>query len=377
MILRAGFCLAALGAALPARAQVSAAAEARVVPLPAAAVPAPLHPALLSPDGPAGAPLAGLLTIGAARIAAAARTVPAAEAAAPTLLSLAAGEPVERAAAGALARALSGTRDAAALMLRMPELIHGALPALAGRRLPLGAAATLAESARRDPSIAFLFDGRDAPAVDVPAGAVLDGEELVAGGLRAAPLGRGAFGLVHPHPSVEGAVIKIDLPRNARPEDLTPAASRARVELDRAAAEEAALVGAGPRVLGGGFVGGRPALVKERVYGATVAELLASGRFGPEEHALVEALFETLAESGKLFFDVGPDNVMIGRTLADARVRAYLADGGAALPPRPGLTVEDAVEELFSRLRQLAHPRELLPAFDRVHFADARAAGVP
>lgn len=350
-----------LAFAAAARAQTLS-GRAAVAPLPPAAAAAPLHGALLAPDGAAGAPLASLLSAGAARISAA-------PAAAPVLAALAAGEPAERAAAALLARALSDTRDASALLLRMPDLIYGDLPRLAGRRLPLGAAAALAERARRDPSLAYLFDGRPAPSVGVPDGAALDGEDLFAGGRRIPALGRGAFGVVHPHPDVEGAVVKTDLPRGPASLDGPPGLAEWRVERDAATAREAARIGAGPRVLGFGSVGGRPALVKERVYGRSVHALLEAGDFGPEDHALLEDLFLRIARSGISFFDARPENVMIGRTLANPARRAYLVDGGEVVAPKPGASPVDAMERLFGVLRQLTHDPGLLARFDAVHFA--------
>jgi hypothetical protein len=357
----------ALLLALPAGAQTR---SGRAVPLPPSAVSASIHPALLSPDGPGGGPLAGLLADGAARIAAAVRapapgTAPAAE----VLRALAAGDPAERAAALVLARALSDTRETAALLIRVPALAASDIPSLAGRRTPLGAAAALAESARRDPSVSFLFDGRAAGTVEPPEGAVLQGEDLAWNGGLTPALGRGFFGVVHPHPAVEGAVVKTDLPRKLGALGESPEMGRWRMEKDRNTTLAAASIGAGPRVLGSGTVDGHAALVKERVYGDTVERILEDDAFGAEEHGLLQDLFLRIARSGFSFVDPRPGNVMIGRTLVDPVRRAYLVDGGEAFTPRAQGTVIDRMEWLFGVLRELTHQDHLLKRFDKVHFA--------
>lgn len=357
----------ALLLALPAAAQVR---SGRVVPLPPSASAAPIHPALLSPDGPGGGPLTGLLAAGAGRIQAAVRAPSAGPApAAEVLKAMAAGDPADRAAAAVLARALSDTREAAALLLRVPALAESDLPSLAGRRVPLGDAAALADSARVDPSVSFLFDGRPARSVETPDGAVLDGEDLVWNGERTPALGRGFFGVVHPHPSVEGAVVKTDLPRKLGALGEPPDMGERRVERDRAVTLAAARIGAGPRVLGMGTVAGHPAIVKERVYGDTVERLLEEDAFGAEDHGLLQDLFLRIARSGVSFMDPRPGNVMIGRTLADPVRRAYLVDGGEVFTPRGDPTVIDVMEKLFGVLRQLTFQDELLKRFDMVHFA--------
>ncbi|MBI3564802.1 MAG: hypothetical protein HY079_06370, partial [Elusimicrobia bacterium] len=220
---------------------------------------------------------------------------------------------------------------------------------------------------------AFLFDGAAPARVAMPDGAALDGEDLVAAGGRSVPkLGRGFFGIVHPHPDVEGAVVKTDLPRKVGVLGEPPSMAEFRISRDRRTTLEAARVGAGPRLLGEGSVGGRPALVKERVYGDTVARLLEEGRFGGADHALVEELFLRIARSGITFVDIRPENVMLGRTLADPRRRAWLIDGGEAHAPRRAESAGDHAERLFGILREMVHPPELLPVFDAVHFSRPR-----
>lgn len=354
----------ALLLAAPCAAQVRG---GRPLALPEAALAAPVHPALLSPDQ--GGPLPALLASGAERIAAAVRAPSAGPApAAAVLKAMAAGEPAERAAASVLARALSDTRETAALLMRVPALAQSDLPSLAARRTPLGPAAELASAARVDPAISFLFDGRPAADATTPGGAALDEEDLVTGGRRTAALGRGFFGVVHPHPDIEGAVIKTDLPRKLGALGEPPEMGRWRMDKDRATTLAAARIGAGPRVLGDGLVAGHPALVKERIYGRTVERILEDDSFTAEEHDLLQDLFLRIARSGVMFVDVRPGNVMIGRTLVDAERRAWLVDGGEAYSARTPGTVIDRLERLFGDLRQLTHQDELLKRFDKVHF---------
>ena len=306
----------ALLLALPAGAQIR---SGRVAPLPPSAVSAPIHPALLSPDGPGGGPLAGLLADGAARRHADPRA------------------PSDR-----------------------PR---------AARRTPLGDAARIAEAARLDPSVSFLFDGASPGSVETPEGAVLEGENLVWNGAWTSPLGRGFFGVVHPHPSVEGAVIKTDLPRKLGALGEPPEMGRWRMEKDRNVTLAAAKIGAGPRILGSGTVDGHAALVKERVYGDTVERMLEDDAFGAEEHGLLQDLFLRIARSGLSFVDPRPGNVMIGRTFVDPARRAYLVDGGEVFTPRAPGTVIDRMERLFGALRELTHQDHLLKRFDKIHFS--------
>jgi hypothetical protein len=357
----------ALLLALPAGAQLR---SGRVVPLPASAASASIHPALLSPDGPGGGPLTGLLAQGAARITAAARAPSAGPApAAAVLKAMAAGDPAERAAALVLARALSDTRETAALLIRVPALADSDLPSLAARRTALGDAARIAEAARLDPSVSFLFDGAAAGTVEPPEGAVLQGEDLIWNGELTPALGRGFFGVVHPHPAVEGAVVKTDLPRKLGALGEPPEMGRWRMEKDRNTTLAAASIGAGPRVLGSGTVDGHAALVKERVYGDTVERMLEDDAFAAEEHGLLQDLFLRIARSGFSFVDPRPGNVMIGRTMVDPVRRAYLVDGGEAFTPRSQGTVIDRMEWLFGTLRELTHQDHLLKRFDKVHFS--------
>lgn len=349
----------ALLLALPCAAQI----RGRAVPLPGSAALAPVHPALLSPDAPGGGPLAVLLADGAARIAAAVRAPsPGPAPAAAALRAMAAGEPGERAAAAVLSRALSDTRETAALLMRVPALASSDLPSLASRRPDLG------DAAREDPSVSFLFDGRAPESAETPDGAALDGEDLLWNGGRTGALGRGFFGVVHPHPAVEGAVIKTDLPRKLGALGEPAEMGLWRMEKDRSVTLAAARIGAGPRVLGEGQVGGRPALVKERVYGDTVERRLEDDAFDAEDHGLLEDLFLLIARSGISFVDVRPGNVMIGRTLLDPVRRAYLVDGGEAFTPRKPGTAVDRMEWLFGTLRQLTHQDDLLKRFDKIHF---------
>ena len=113
---------------------------------------------------------------------------------------------------------------------------------------------------------------------------------------------------------------------------------------------------------------GRPALVKERIYGDTVEAILENNAFSAEDHGLLEDLFLRIARAGVYFFDVRPGNVMIGRTLLDPVRRAYLVDGGEAFTPKAVRTAVEAMEKMFSDMRELTHEDAHLKRFDKVHF---------
>jgi hypothetical protein len=281
---------------------VVASAQVRVLP-PEAAAPIGV-PALLM-----GAPLAPAPALGAALTlqARALATLPAPAAAAYLVRQAASPSPVQRAAAKLTAARL----DAAA---------RGGPAADAGLR-------ELAESARRDPALTAWFDGgAAAPSLEV------DGLTLKRGAWRRGEeklerLGQGEFGFVDVHPTVPGAVIKT-VEHSASIQLFSNPDPRKSAELEETTARALAAADAGPRHFGRAAVAGRLVSVRERVYGDTLESLSREKRLGPGESALVLDLLRRLAAANLKSDDMRPANVMIGRTLLDPRRRAYLVDGG-------------------------------------------------
>lgn len=192
------------------------------------------------------------------------------------------------------------------------------------------------------------------PTLPAPTGMRWGGESAFSGLRRVPELGRGEFGVVYDHPDDPGAVVKL----TADNEDSiynTFTGPRPREVMESQTVEEAQGLrwleeaGAGPRLLGVTRVRhrladlwsklsrgsdlfadrlSRPALVKEKVFGETVAELRRAGAFGREEEAMVEDLRARLVAAGVLVWDERDDNVMIGSTASHPGRRAWLVDAG-------------------------------------------------
>lgn len=210
----------------------------------------------------------------------------------------------------------------------------------------------------------LLLDEPSLPAgLQAPQALALDGLALRGARLKdvqgqAVPaLGRGEFGVVYPHPAVEGAVIKVV--------DHSPDVTLfAAATPDETAREEEgtgralAAAGAGPRYLGRAVFGGRHVSVRERVYGQTLQDLFDGRRYGPDEHALVLAMLDRMARAGLKVGDMRPSNVMIGATRRDPGQRAYVVDGGQLLPVNASASLEQRREELYHQ------PITLMGRFD-------------
>lgn len=239
----------------------------------------------------------------------------------------AAAPPVERAAAKLLAASIA--RNPAAEASSDPDV------------------RALADSAKTDPALAGWFDGTSgAPALE------LDGLTLKRGTWRRGDaaldrLGRGEFGFVDAHPSIEGAVMKTVehsaavLMMSAQRPETTAAGEKETADL-------LASVDAGPRHFGGGVVGGRLISVRERVYGDTLERLFRDKGFGAAEQALVMDLLRRMAGGGVMTNDLRPANIMIGRTLLDPRRRAYVIDGGSRLSFPEGLDADARLEHALN-----------------------------
>ncbi|MBI2386039.1 MAG: hypothetical protein HYV14_08495 [Elusimicrobia bacterium] len=140
-------------------------------------------------------------------------------------------------------------------------------------------------------------------------------------------LGEGAMGSVFVHPSRPDAIVKVARTGYAEaagqymaPDDEVILAYE-DYDLDRLAA-----LGAAPRPLSRLTISGRPASVRERIYGRTVSGLARRGLFGPRELSLVHELIRRIAAGGLTARDMNLGNIMIGRRGGDAEERAWLVD---------------------------------------------------
>lgn len=181
-------------------------------------------------------------------------------------------------------------------------------------------------------------------------------------------IGRGDFGAVYAHPRDRGAVIKlVDFSVGAVLSIGTTHEESARQ--DERIGRRLAEAGAGPKVLGIASIPGepspwrrrvwaffgktarvpdRPAVVKERIYGETVEDLIYARRLTQEDYALIQDMLGRMADVRIRVSDLRTANIMIGRTVDDSQRRAYLVDGGWLLPVKD----EESRGELFKSLRR-------------------------
>ncbi len=295
----------------------SAARAADVVSVP------DIHPLLLGPVAEAGSPLANALSAQQAALAPLSTTpelIPA------RLADLAKKGPVESVAAAVLARRLQA---------------EPALPA------PAKSALAQIETVHKG-LVDAIIDGR-AP------GLALDdvrvGPKLRAGGQKIAPLGQGEFGIVFPHPRVEGAVVKV-VEHSFEVLLFGAQTPQQTAQEEQATARALAAAGVGPRHFGNTVKDGRHVSVRERVYGDTLQRLADRRELGLAEKELVMDMLRRMAAAGLKVDDMRMSNVMIGRTLVDPERRAYIVDGGKVLAPEAHGADE--------RLAELYHQQILL-----------------
>lgn len=167
-------------------------------------------------------------------------------------------------------------------------------------------------------------------------------------------LGRGEFGVVFVHPADPSLTVKM-MADNVDSPYRTIAGHRSRQDMDLDAREEAkgaallAQAGAGPRLtavtriphraapllrrLAAWFGAsepdfGRPALVKERVFGEHLDNLYDAGPPLPGHQRMVLDLARRIDDAGLVASDLRPANIMIGTTAADPVQKAWLVDSG-------------------------------------------------
>lgn len=338
-----------------------------------------VHPLLLGAPADAASPLGSALAKQALSIAGLTPSLAAAK-----LSEEAAGGPAQAVAAGVLAKALSEPQA-------LPRLLsaHPALAPTLQAVQPLAAAASADSSART--SLAALtaaaqdrveevFEGR-APG-DGLEHIVFDGGAFVtapqasiaparlsqlgkpktkAGVERRAvkALGQGEFGVVYPHPMIQGAIIKVV---ELSAEVLLFGLGTVKPSVVAAEEEETsrayAAIGAGPRYFERTVKDGRLVSVREQVYGERLDRMIADRKYGPEEHQLMLDLLRRMADAGIKSDDLRFPNIMIGHTETDPRPRAYVVDGGKLMPFDEGLDAEARYQEL------LVHPVLLMARAD-------------
>ncbi|MDD5629442.1 MAG: hypothetical protein PHU21_10290 [Elusimicrobia bacterium] len=180
-------------------------------------------------------------------------------------------------------------------------------------------------------------------------------------------LGEGSFGRVYVHPRDPGAVVKLMTSMSA---DI----ARQTARQDSQVGMKLARAGAGPAIIGVREVPGRPSVlrrwlwrllglearapprptvVKERVYGDTVLDLIEGRRFTPKDYELVMRMLERMAEAGLKVGDMRTANIMIGHTASEPERRAYIVDGGWLLPVKEGSSREDRLSALKSQQVQI------------------------
>ncbi len=169
-------------------------------------------------------------------------------------------------------------------------------------------------------------------------------------------LGKGSFGTVYAHPLMPSAVIKIMATLSSKD-------ARLEAERERQVGQALARAGAGPQVLGvaslprssSGLqrwlwnrlgINDRALVIKERVYGRTVEDMIRKRRFTRNDYELIQRMLERMAQARIRAQDLRTSNIMIGRTSADPEPRAYFMDGDRLLPVQATETREQLLHSL-------------------------------
>ncbi|HXT00888.1 MAG TPA: CPBP family glutamic-type intramembrane protease [Elusimicrobiota bacterium] len=146
------------------------------------------------------------------------------------------------------------------------------------------------------------------------------------GAERARSLGAGEMGSVFVHPSRPDAVVKVARRGYAEAAGQYMSDDETELSFEDYDLARLAALGAAPKPLSRVTVSGRPASVRERIYGETVRQLARRGAFKPRERDLVQDLLKRIADGGFAARDLNLGNIMIGRRGEDSEERAYLVD---------------------------------------------------
>jgi hypothetical protein len=251
------------------------------------------------------------------------------------------------------------------------------------------AAPQAAQAAEQVQAIASLSPAQDAQAQEsgsAAVGAIFDGNSFNTEGIRRHGsrltldgrelqfLGRGDFGAVYVHPRNADAVIKLVAP-SVTARISVPTFQRELVREDGDVGRLLAQAGAGPRVHGAVSIPGnpgrlrawfwgllnktaqdtqRPALVKERVHGESVLDLIRGQRFARSDYDLIQEMFQRMAQARVQVSDLRTANIMIGRTASQPQRRAYIVDGGELLP----LAEQASAAQIYESIK---HQRTMPP----------------
>lgn len=172
---------------------------------------------------------------------------------------------------------------------------------------------------------------------------------LTAEGRPSQKLGQGELGRVDVHPFFSGAVVKtpvISTGLHLR----NPGLTEEKVTASTAASAQAlANAGVGPRFLGVGEVEGLPVLVRERVFGRDIADLVRRRQFYSGELKMARAMLMRMAAGGLQVVDPKPSNIMIGFVPGDEERRAWFVDGGALMAVDPDFSAATLFHQLWAQ----------------------------
>jgi len=186
-------------------------------------------------------------------------------------------------------------------------------------------------------------------------------------------LGFGSLGRVFEHPTRPEAVLKV--PSHTveadMMADITPEQS---IAADAEATARLAVDGLGTYLLGCFRIQNQTVLLKERVYGDNLAELVSKRQFGPTEHGMVMDLVKRMSNAHLRIEDMRLENFMIGMTLFDPTRRAYIVDGNAIEEVDPSIPTDDLHEAILqqhviTRIRFHPYDREEMFQATTVRFA--------
>lgn len=162
-------------------------------------------------------------------------------------------------------------------------------------------------------------------------------------------LGKGQYGAVYVHPVHEDAVLKL---LNIQVDAMLFSSQSAQdvFQEDIRVTKKLAQAGAGPCLLGTVCIDGRPATVKERVFGDTAETLFFERRLTEDDVELIRQMLMKMAQTGYHLNDLRLPNMMLGTTHANPTRQAYLIDANDAPDFPPDMPVEDRFQILYHQV---------------------------